>query len=277
MTNFNPDNERKPSCQEMANGDAINEQKPLNTNGHEEKRLNEPFTQAAQPVDLKAESEAIREENIEKADSSEAAGQMGAADGNGSSKFDEEPIMAEKEREAKKANLVQEVEVVEEYEEKHAGFWIRFWAFITDGLIVSALVSILVKPVFYLFGWDLSKSEWYAPMTIISGIFYYAYFIIMTKFWQQTVGKMIFGLKVKHLKEEKLSWGTVLFRELVCRFINNTIWLPYLMIAFTPKNQGLQDYIADTIVVHEKVYVKNEKKVIKEKIIEADASVHHTA
>lgn len=175
--------------------------------------------------------------------------------------------------------VVREIETIEEYEEKTAGFWIRFWAFIADNLIVSAIIGILVNPIFYLMDWDLSGANWYAPITIISGIFYYAYFVITTKYFQQTVGKMIFGLKVKPIHGEKLTWSTVLFREIVSRFINNTIMPLYVIVAFTPKNMGIQDYFADTIVVQEKVYVKNEKKIVKvkEKQIEVNDSIHPTA
>ena len=155
--------------------------------------------------------------------------------------------------------------IVDHYEEKTAGFWIRFWAFAFDSLIVSAIVGILVKPIFHLFDWSLSESNWYAPMTIISAIFYYSYFVITTKIWQQTVGKMIFGIRVKQVNGDKLDWLTVLFREIIGRFICNTISIIYIMVAFMPRNNGLQDLIADTIVVHEKVYLKNKKEVIKKK------------
>lgn len=182
----------------------------------------------------------------------------------------------EKEEKAPIVEFIHKTDTVEEYEEKTAGFWIRFWAFITDSLIVSAVVGILVNPIFYIMNWDVAGSTWYAPITIISGIFYYAYFVITTKLWQQTVGKMIFGLKVKSINGEKLSWSTVLFRELVSRFINNTIMPLYFIVAFTPKNMGVHDYFADTIVVQEKVYVKNKKTMIKKTPVKVNDSIHPT-
>lgn len=159
--------------------------------------------------------------------------------------------------------LQQPTKIVEQFEQKTAGFWMRFWAFIIDVLIVSAIVGILVNPIFNLFDWSLSDSSWYAPITIISAIFYYAYFVLMTKYLQQTVGKMIFGLKVQTVNGEKLSWGTVLFREWIGRFINNTIPILYVIVAIMPKNMSVADYIADTVVVHESVFVKD-KKILKE-------------
>lgn len=262
MTGYNPENERKTPAQETNDNISANEQEQNDSiydNDHVETSSNEENMGAAER-EINESGQPLAEKTAEES--------VAAINNN---KF----LSEGKKEEAIETKTVRETEIVEEYEEKTAGFWIRFLAFITDGLIVSAIVSILVKPIFYFLDLDMSTSDWFAPFTIISGIFYYGYFIIMTKFWQQTVGKMIFGLKVKSLKEEKLSWSTVLFRELVARFINNTVWLSYLAVAFTPKNRGIQDYIADTIVVQENVYVKNEKTVIREKIIEIDGHSNH--
>ena len=144
-----------------------------------------------------------------------------------------------------------------QYTHKTAGFWIRFCAFIVDTLIIAAIIGIIVNPIFQLNDWSLVDSSWYAPITLISTFIYYAYFVIMTKLWQQTLGKMIFGLRVQSLIQDKLDIQTILFREIVGRFISNVVfYLPYIIISFTKKNQGVQDYVADTIVVHENIFVE---------------------
>ncbi|MEK9199118.1 RDD family protein [Ureibacillus sp. FSL E2-3493] len=160
--------------------------------------------------------------------------------------------------------MIKQTKVIEQIEEKTAGFWMRLWAFTVDFLIVSAIVGIVVNPIFHFFDWSFSEERWYSPMTIISGLFYYAYFVLTTKYWQQTIGKMIFGLKVKSLHEEKLGWLTVLFREVVGRFISNKLPIIYIMVAFMPSNKGLNDIIADTVVVQEKVFIKRKKEIIQE-------------
>lgn len=79
----------------------------------------------------------------------------------------------------------------------------------------------------------------------------------MTKYFKQTLGKMVFGLKVQKDNGEPLDWMTVLFREGIGRFINGTmLYLPYLIIAVAPNNKSIADYFADTIVVHEAIYVQ---------------------
>ena len=79
---------------------------------------------------------------------------------------------------------------------------------------------------------------------------------IMTKFFKQTLGKMVFGLKVVSLVPEKrLTWDVVLFREVIGRYINS-VYITYLIVGFTPKKQGIHDYFADTAVIHEKLFRK---------------------
>lgn len=140
---------------------------------------------------------------------------------------------------------------------KTAGFWMRFWAFVIDSLVISSIVGIAVQPLFAVMDWSVSDSVWYAPFTIISGLIFYAYFVLMTKFFKQTLGKMVFGMKVQKDNGEALDWMTVLFREGVGRFINGTmLYLPYLIVAFAPNNKSIADYFADTVVVHENIYVQ---------------------
>ena len=146
------------------------------------------------------------------------------------------------------------------YQLKTAGFWVRFWAFLIDSLVISAIIGISINPLFYVMDWSLADSTWYAPISIISAIMYYLYFVLMTKFLGQTLGKMVFGLRVISAKHETLSWSDVLFREWIGRFISNVIMLLYVLVAFLPDNQSLHDYFADTRVVHENIYVEKEIK-----------------
>lgn len=144
----------------------------------------------------------------------------------------------------------QEPETVEKY--KYAGFWMRFWAYLLDLIVIASINGILINPVFRAFDLDLHDGNIFAPITIVSAIIFYGYFVLMTKFFGQTLGKMVFGLKVVTLKSSKLDWGTVLFREWIGRFISTTVWITYIIVAFLPKKQGIHDLFAETSVVHEK-------------------------
>jgi len=87
----------------------------------------------------------------------------------------------------------------------------------------------------------------------MSTIILYLYFVLMTKFYGQTVGKMIFGLKVIRKDYESLRWSDLLFREVVGRFLYRVIGiltLLYVVVAFDPLKQGVHDMIGDTRVIH---------------------------
>lgn len=154
-----------------------------------------------------------------------------------------------------------DIETIERFEFKHAGFWTRFWAYLIDMVVIFSISRLIVYPVFRMAGWDLTRNEWYAPIVIISAVIFYAYFVLMTKFFQQTIGKMVLGIKVISLKNEKLTWSDILFREWIGRFISTTILILYAVIAFTKKKQGIHDLFADTTVIHEGIYEKNVQRV----------------
>ncbi|MFK9091176.1 RDD family protein [Bacillus salipaludis] len=133
---------------------------------------------------------------------------------------------------------------------RYAGFWMRFWAYLLDLIVVGSIGRILVKPVFRALDISLSEFNMFAPISIASAVIFYLYFVLMTKYFKQTLGKMVFGLKVVDLKNDELSWGTILFREWIGRFISATVIIGYIIVAFLPKKQGLHDIFTDTTVIH---------------------------
>ncbi|WP_404459020.1 RDD family protein [Sutcliffiella horikoshii] len=141
-------------------------------------------------------------------------------------------------------------------EYRYAGFWMRLWAFLLDLLIIWSIGAIVIFPIFRLLGISTSQSFMFSPATIATTIVLYGYFILMTKYFKQTLGKMVFGLRVVDLKANDLSWKTILFREGVGRYIALVYapitYIVFLVAAFTSKKQGVHDFIADTTVVHEK-------------------------
>lgn len=133
-----------------------------------------------------------------------------------------------------------------------AGFWIRFWAYLVDLIVIGSITRLIVNPIFKLLDISLSDGSMFAPISILTSIVFYGYFVLMTKYFSQTIGKMVFGIRVIELKGGKPSWGTILFRELIGRFISTTIFILYVVVAFTNKKQGIHDLFADTTVVQEK-------------------------
>ncbi|WP_022793084.1 RDD family protein [Marinococcus halotolerans] len=142
-------------------------------------------------------------------------------------------------------------ERIETNEELFAGFWMRFWAYLTDLIILFSLNGILLSP-FYFTG----EGEIWGFITlyaVFNAVITYGYFALMTKFYGQTLGKMIFGLRVVRVNREKLKWSDIIFREIVLRFAYRSLVitnLAYIVVAFTPQKAGIHDMIADTRVIH---------------------------
>ena len=133
----------------------------------------------------------------------------------------------------------------------YAGFWTRFWAYLLDLIVIGSINRMIINPVFRALDVSLIEDGIFSPMSIATAIVFYLYFVLMTKFFGQTLGKMVFGLKVVELDGKGLSWGTVIFREWIGRFISATIMILYVVVAFTKKKQGLHDLFADTTVIYE--------------------------
>lgn len=144
------------------------------------------------------------------------------------------------------------------FKPKLAGFWIRFWAYAIDIIMISSISGILIKPIFRVANIAVSNPPFllFTPFKITILLVFLTYFTLMTKFFQQTVGKMIMGIKVIPQEGDKLTWDKLIFREVIGRFISKLLLLPYLLVLFMPKKEALHDVFADTYVVHENVFEK---------------------
>ena len=133
----------------------------------------------------------------------------------------------------------------------YAGFWTRFVAYLIDMIVIYAVASLLNT-----FSFGLLNKQLDFPILGEESLSYvivmFVYFIAMTYFFSQTLGKMIMKIKVETNKGEKLSFTDVVYRELVGRLLTIfLVYLPYLAVVFTNKKKGLHDFIADTVVVKE--------------------------
>ncbi len=141
---------------------------------------------------------------------------------------------------------------------KPAGFWIRFWAYLIDIIIVGAVSGLVIKPMFRIFDYPINNPIFlvYSPYKLIMLVIFLAYFLLMTKYFSQTVGKMIMGIRVVKKSGEPLGWMSLLYREVIGRYISKTLLIPYLLVIFMPRNEALHDLFADTEVIHEHTYEK---------------------
>src|SRR5690625_1929519 len=146
-----------------------------------------------------------------------------------------------------------EISAPPKVEYRYAGFWMRFWAYLFDVIIVFSINGILLSPLKFLYEGVQFEIGFWTVNGILAGAIYYIYFLLMTKFFQQTLGKMILGLKVIKENEGTLLWSDLLFREVVGRFIYNVLSilkLLYIVVAFSPEKKGIHDMIGNTRVIH---------------------------
>ncbi|MDF2945442.1 MAG: hypothetical protein K0S51_121 [Bacillales bacterium] len=127
------------------------------------------------------------------------------------------------------------------------GFWIRFWAYSFD-FIIAALLTSIIKPIIFYF---LNLEEGTLIESFIKSLIFFSYFVLLTKLQSQTLGKMLFGIKVVKENGNTLDWNTVLFRELIGRYISiKVFFIGYIYTAFDHKKRAWHDIIADTSIIH---------------------------
>lgn len=134
-----------------------------------------------------------------------------------------------------------------------AAFGTRFWAFVIDLAVIGLLNALLAN----LLGIAGGATEWYENYCttnfVFLGITGSLYFVLMTRFYRQTLGKMMMGISVVKKSGPELDWTTVIFRELIGRTLSQLCgsWLGYLVGLFTPRHVTIHDLLADTYVVKE--------------------------
>ena len=151
----------------------------------------------------------------------------------------------------------QPVESVEA--QQYAGFWVRFWAFLLDMLVLFSLNSLFIRSWFVFLDDGVQSIGPFATLTFIQAGTFFLYFALMTKFFGKTIGKMVLGIKVVSADGSPLTWKQIIFREGIVRLVYHIqiftismfMWL-YLFVAFVPTKRGLHDLVADTMVVHDK-------------------------
>ena len=133
-----------------------------------------------------------------------------------------------------------------------AGFWTRFAAFLFD-LFVIGMSSRIFFDLVWPSGLETTAVQSFILVNaLFPGIWGSLYFVFMTKYFGQTLGKMIMGVRVVSRDGHPLSWTTVIVREVVGRILAQLLgsYLGYLVCAFHPRKQGLTDIISDTYVVY---------------------------
>jgi uncharacterized RDD family membrane protein YckC len=134
----------------------------------------------------------------------------------------------------------------------YAGFWRRVAASFIDGIIlgmVNFLVAIVANVLASSAGADASQGILLLGQ-LVSLVIQVAYYAGMeSSASQATLGKMAMGCKVTDLHGRRISLGRAIGRYFAKILSAITLFIGFIMVAFTEKKQGLHDMIAGTLVV----------------------------
>lgn len=141
----------------------------------------------------------------------------------------------------------------------YGGFWIRFVAYMIDGLVLAVPISIGIAFLVVVFGdrWtDHDSSAAIVGVTalllLVLIIINWLYEALMTSSPRgATLGKMAIGVRIVRVDGVQLSFGRATARHFLKVMITPLVPLAigYLMAAFTARKRALHDVLADTLVV----------------------------
>ena len=137
----------------------------------------------------------------------------------------------------------------------YAGFWIRFWAYVIDGIVIGAIRSIVLLPLglsmiedhpFRSPGWFITHV---GEAGFSSFVITAAYFVF---FWTQygaTPGKMVCKLKVVTPEGNPISIGQAVGRYFGQILSGIILCIGFLMVAWDDEKRSLHDRLAETRVI----------------------------
>lgn len=134
----------------------------------------------------------------------------------------------------------------------HGGFWKRLLAYLIDWiiLIVLSIVVVLFGVVLLVAG-GVSE-EWAGPfgnlVGLLVGWLYYA--LCESSDWQATPGKRILGMKVVDMQGRRIGFWRATARHFGKILSTLTLFIGFVMIAFTREKQGLHDIMAGCLVIN---------------------------
>lgn len=127
----------------------------------------------------------------------------------------------------------------------YAGFWIRFAAYIIDGIILWIVGVILSYIV--LGGYSLIQSDpLLTVLQLLAGISYFSVLESSTR--QATLGKSVVGIKVGDEEGRQISLGTAVGRYFSKILSAVILLIGFMMVGWDSKKQGLHDKIMGTYV-----------------------------
>jgi len=141
------------------------------------------------------------------------------------------------------------------------GFWLRYLAFSTDQVILLLLLAIFVVLGFLSLAMAPSAGReipFLRQLRIVVPVIFplwfalnIAYFTFFHGSWGQTIGKMIFGLRVVRPDGQPLTYSRALLRTFGYFVSALPLFLGFLWVAFSRGKRSWHDVLSDTLVARE--------------------------
>ncbi len=140
------------------------------------------------------------------------------------------------------------------------GFWRRLFAFEVDLLLLVLLLAFFVVAGFIAAEWGagagvlsfLKQAQVIAPLIFPLGVILaIVYFSFFHAAWGQTIGKMIFRVRVVQTGGQPLTFPLALLRTFAYLLSALPAFLGFIWTGFTSGKRAWHDWISGTIVVRE--------------------------
>lgn len=139
--------------------------------------------------------------------------------------------------------------------QNNAGFFVRLFAYIIDCIILFfATLGIRIIGLFYG-GYIFTTKVFFnvSLFDVFAVLISSLYFVLLTFFTGQTIGKMLLKIKVinDNLSKNNLGIFQIIIRETFAKYLSRFIlYMGFFMIGIDKNKRGLHDLICDTKVVY---------------------------
>jgi uncharacterized RDD family membrane protein YckC len=142
------------------------------------------------------------------------------------------------------------------------GFWIRFVAYMIDGLVMLVPTAILVGifAAFVILTNEATDHEALPAQLVVALVLLVAAMIVVNWLYEvlmtssprgATLGKMALGLRIVRFDGAQLSFGRATARHFAKAIVTPAVplFIGYIMAAFTNRKRALHDILVDTLVI----------------------------
>lgn len=145
---------------------------------------------------------------------------------------------------------------------RYGSFWERLAAFLVDWFVIfvvimmaSFAIGFVIGLAGVLLGMNESKidglfNDYGYLFNLLGAVVAWLYYAGMEcSIHQATIGKKLLSMKVTGMDGGKVTFARATGRHFAKAISSLTLFIGYIMIAFTQKKQGLHDILASTVVV----------------------------